>query len=90
MEELEIKTRSGMAKVLGTLIGIGGAMVLTFYKGVDINISSNHIDLLHHHNATQVSSSSSHHSFQHLLGLLLALASCFSYATWLIIQVNAK
>jgi len=31
-----LKTRVGQAKVLGTLIEIGGAMLLTFYKGLEI------------------------------------------------------
>ncbi|XP_040967608.1 WAT1-related protein At5g40230-like [Gossypium hirsutum] len=33
MEKLVIRTNAGKAKVCGTLIGISGAMVFTFYKG---------------------------------------------------------
>ncbi|KAG1327962.1 WAT1-related protein [Cocos nucifera] len=49
LESLEIHSISGQAKVLGTLVGIGGAMLLTFYKGVDINLWSTNINLLKSH-----------------------------------------
>ncbi|KAA8536508.1 hypothetical protein F0562_028986 [Nyssa sinensis] len=49
LERLSLGTMAGKAKVMGTLMGIGGAMLLTFYKGVEINIWSTHLDLLHHH-----------------------------------------
>ncbi|KAJ9701315.1 hypothetical protein PVL29_006593 [Vitis rotundifolia] len=46
LEKLAIRTRAGKAKVTGTLLGIGGAMVLTFYKGPQINIWSTKLFLL--------------------------------------------
>ncbi|KAK8617782.1 hypothetical protein V6N13_080688 [Hibiscus sabdariffa] len=48
MEKLAIGTSAGKAKVCGTLIGIGGAMVFTFYKGIGINIWSTHFNLVKH------------------------------------------
>lgn len=33
-EALDLKSRPGMAKLLGTLVSVAGAMVLTLYKGV--------------------------------------------------------
>ncbi|KAL5857295.1 hypothetical protein ACOSQ3_004753 [Xanthoceras sorbifolium] len=89
LEKLGIKTAAGKAKVIGTLMGIGGAMLLTFFKGVEINFFSTHLDLLHHnqlHSGHVPSSRAS--SSEHLLGLLLALGSCFSYAFWLIVQTK--
>lgn len=79
-----IWSAAGKAKVLGTLMGISGAMLLTLYKGVEINIWSTNINLLHH--------PALHHSQTNntktLFGCLLALACCFLNASWLIIQVN--
>ncbi|KAK0591256.1 hypothetical protein LWI29_037620 [Acer saccharum] len=87
LENPGIRTMAGKAKVLGTLMGIGGAMLLTFYKGVEINISSTHIDLLHHDHPQSGHMASSHaSSTKYIFGLLLALGSCFSYALWLIVQ----
>ncbi|KAH7575651.1 hypothetical protein JRO89_XS02G0179600 [Xanthoceras sorbifolium] len=89
LEKLGIKTVAGKAKVIGTLMGIGGAMLLTFFKGVEINFFSTHLDLLHHNQLHSGHVPSSHaSSSEHLLGLLLALGSCFSYAFWLIVQTK--
>ncbi|KAH9686088.1 WAT1-related protein [Citrus sinensis] len=85
LEKLGIRTRAGKAKVLGSLIGIGGAMILTFYRGVEINIWSTNINLIH---------SNGHVASLHadpgkrFLGALFALGSCFGYAIWLVIQAK--
>ncbi|KAM1135334.1 hypothetical protein ACFX2I_044377 [Malus domestica] len=84
LENLSLRSPAGKAKMLGTLMGIGGAMLLTFYKGVEFNIWSTHVDLLHSH----LASSPHTDSGNRLLGCLLALGSCFCYATWLIIQTK--
>ncbi|KAK1310824.1 WAT1-related protein [Acorus calamus] len=77
---------------MGTLIGLGGAMLLTFYKGVEINPWKTSLDLLHHHDDhhSDVYNNTGIHraSGNHALGSLLAVASCFSYAIWLIIQAK--
>ncbi|OAY75860.1 WAT1-related protein [Ananas comosus] len=49
LESLALRTLSGQAKVLGTLVGVGGAMLLTFYKGVAINLWSTHLNLVKSH-----------------------------------------
>ncbi|MFQ6630374.1 hypothetical protein Gotur_008212 [Gossypium turneri] len=89
LEKVGFGTMAGKAKVLGTLIGIGGAMLLTFYKGVQINTGSVHLDLVHHQHHGAASSYSSHpSSAHHLWGALLALGSCISYALWLNVQAK--
>lgn len=87
LEKLAFGTMGGRAKVLGTLIGIGGAMLLTFYKGVQFNMGSTHLDLLHHGSHRAAVASSNSGSAHSLLGALLAFGSCISYALWLNIQV---
>ncbi|XP_061364552.1 WAT1-related protein At1g68170-like [Gastrolobium bilobum] len=85
LERLNLRTRAGKAKILGTLTGIGGAMVLTFVKGVEIKMGSFHVNLLHHQNGAY------HHASaggKTILGALCVLASCISYALWLIIQAK--
>ncbi|KAM4098166.1 hypothetical protein ACJW30_07G056300 [Castanea mollissima] len=87
LEKLNLGTIEGKAKVMGTLMGIGGAMLLTFYKGVEIDIWSTHTNLLHHsqhdRNGHLVTDSRNR-----LLGCILAVGSCMSYAFWLIIQAK--
>ncbi|XP_039015406.1 WAT1-related protein At1g68170-like [Hibiscus syriacus] len=83
LEKLALRTMAGKAKVLGTALGIGGAMILTFYKGFQFNIST-HINLLpHKHNASN-SSNATHY----LLGAFLAFVCCICYALWMNIQAK--
>ncbi|XP_020221248.1 WAT1-related protein At1g68170 [Cajanus cajan] len=84
LERLNLRAAAGRAKVLGTIIGIGGAMMLTFFKGAEINIWPFHINLLHprQHQNSHVAPDNN------LLGALCAVASCFSFALWLTIQAK--
>ncbi|XP_030539154.2 WAT1-related protein At1g25270-like [Rhodamnia argentea] len=92
LERVVIGRIEGKAKVLGTLMGIGGAMVLTFYKGFEIRMWSTHVDLLHHHGHQP--QPANHHPANrgghgaHALGSMLAVGSCVCYALWLIIQAK--
>ncbi|XVE85047.1 hypothetical protein DITRI_Ditri17bG0061100 [Diplodiscus trichospermus] len=88
LEKVGIKTLAGRAKVMGTLMGIGGAMFLTFYKGAEINLWKTHINLLKHYHSHEGQLASSDDHGNYTLGCLLAVASCFSYALWLIIQAK--
>ncbi|KAG8500252.1 hypothetical protein CXB51_004529 [Gossypium anomalum] len=65
MENLAIRTNARKAKVCGILIGIGGAMVFTFYKGIDINIWSTNVNLLKHHHHQQVGPRPPYHGTGH-------------------------
>ncbi|EXB97309.1 Auxin-induced protein 5NG4 [Morus notabilis] len=89
MEKVNIGNLAGKAKVLGTLLGIGGAMILTFYKGVEIDIWSTNVDLLYHgqqkisHVAPPQTDSSNR-----VWGCVFALGSSTCYSLWLIIQAK--
>ncbi|GAB4829826.1 hypothetical protein Ancab_019476 [Ancistrocladus abbreviatus] len=48
LEKLTLRSLSGKAKVAGTVIGIGGAMMMTLYKGVEIKLCSNNSHILKH------------------------------------------
>ncbi|CAL5434451.1 unnamed protein product [Camellia sinensis] len=87
-ERLGFGTTAGKAKVLGTLICIGGAMLLTFYKGAEIDIFSTNVNLLHKsqpHRGGHVASSHEEGG-NHALGALLIVCCCFSAAAGLIVQ----
>lgn len=79
---MNLQKAAGKAKVLGTITGIGGAMLLTFLKGVEINIWNFHINLLHKNGTINNGDSGSK-----LLGIFFGIGSCFCFALWLIIQV---
>ncbi|XP_050209813.1 WAT1-related protein At1g68170-like [Mercurialis annua] len=86
LEKVGIRSLAGKAKVMGTLLGIGGAMLLTFYKGSEINIWKTNINLLNHYQSHKLHLATPNHN--HALGALLAVANSFSYAFWLIIQAK--
>ncbi|KAF4384956.1 hypothetical protein F8388_010554, partial [Cannabis sativa] len=87
LEKLNIGRSSGKAKVLGSLVGIGGAMILTLYKGVEINIWSTHVDLLKHGQHQQSHEASPKDEYgNRILGCLLSVGSATSYSLWLIAQ----
>ncbi|XP_062079522.1 WAT1-related protein At1g25270-like [Humulus lupulus] len=89
LEKLNLGSSSGKAKVLGTLLGIGGAMLLTFYKGIQVNIWSTHVDLLKHGQHQQSHVASPKDDFGNpVLGCLLSVGSCTSYSLWLIVQAK--
>ncbi|XP_024311435.1 WAT1-related protein At1g09380 isoform X2 [Brachypodium distachyon] len=92
METLKLKKPSGRAKLGGTLVGLGGAMLLTFYKGPEIKF-------LHH--LAHGLNSHAHGNHKQLLipppaagtrilGSFLAITSCFSFAIWLTIQAKVS
>ncbi|KAK6121311.1 hypothetical protein DH2020_044962 [Rehmannia glutinosa] len=66
-----------------------GAMVLTFYKGCEVNIWSTHFNLMHKNQQSGGHVAAAHHkSFNNILGPLLALACCFSVSLSLIVQAK--
>ncbi|CAI9102657.1 OLC1v1000957C1 [Oldenlandia corymbosa var. corymbosa] len=92
LEKLGWKTAAGKAKMLGTILGIGGAMVFTFYKGPDVTIWDTKLNLLEltssHHSATKPAAAGGDHKL--VIGIILGLLSCVSYSLWLIIQARAS
>ncbi|XP_048337414.1 WAT1-related protein At1g25270-like isoform X2 [Ziziphus jujuba] len=87
LEKANLGKMSGKVKVIGSSMGIGGAMLLTLYKGVEINIWNTHVNLLHPNSHNSAASNHSH-SADRIIGALMAIGSCFSYAIWLIVQAK--
>ncbi|KAI4299036.1 hypothetical protein L6164_032531 [Bauhinia variegata] len=87
LEKLTLDTLVGKAKVVGTAIGIGGAMVFTLYRDAVIQIWSTHVDLFHHPKDERVASSPRGLS-QMGLGAFLSFCSGFSFVLWLIVQTK--
>ncbi|PQQ02707.1 hypothetical protein Pyn_14276 [Prunus yedoensis var. nudiflora] len=49
LEKLSLQTTPGKVKIIGVVMGIGGALVFNLYRGKEINMCSTHVDLLHTH-----------------------------------------
>ncbi|GJN25952.1 hypothetical protein PR202_gb13841 [Eleusine coracana subsp. coracana] len=93
-ERLAVRSFSGQAKLAGTLLGVGGAMLLTLYKGADITPWHSHVDLvatltsMSSQQMSMMSMSNSMSSQQMVMGSMLVMGSCFFYALWLILQAR--
>lgn len=87
MENMKLHKASGKAKVMGTVVCISGAMLLTFYRGQEVQIWSSKIDLFHlaHPHAQSAHAEGSSGSFA--LGATLTMISCFCYAVWIVLLV---
>ncbi|XP_065872122.1 WAT1-related protein At1g25270-like [Euphorbia lathyris] len=83
-EKLGLKTGVGKAKTLGTLIGIGGAMLITLYRGVELKLWSTNVHLL----KAKASAQNGHVSSNYIVGFVTAFGSCVCYAVWLMIQTK--
>ncbi|GAB4829822.1 hypothetical protein Ancab_019474, partial [Ancistrocladus abbreviatus] len=62
---------------------IGGAMMMTLYKGVEIKLCSNNSHILKHGQTVRHSRDGNR-----VLGALLSIGSSLSYASWLILQAK--
>nr|GMC60618.1 WAT1-related protein At1g68170-like [Ipomoea batatas] len=90
MENMKLHKASGKAKVMGTVVCISGAMLLTFYRGQEVQIWSSKIDLFHlaHPHAQSAHAEGSSGSFA--LGATLTMISCFCYAVWIVLLARVS
>uniref|UniRef100_A0A0D9XIK2 WAT1-related protein n=1 Tax=Leersia perrieri TaxID=77586 RepID=A0A0D9XIK2_9ORYZ len=80
MERISIKERRSQAKIAGTMITVGGAMLMILFKGPVINFPWTN-------NANQnVSNSSGHNNGHWLMGIFMILLSCFCWSAFFILQ----
>ncbi|XP_042489385.1 WAT1-related protein At1g43650-like [Macadamia integrifolia] len=86
LEKLRIETAKGRAKVLGTLICIGGALIFTFWKGGYQFKSLTRSPLIDFDNTRGSVHGSRHHKEDWIKGSLLILTSYVSWSAWLIQQ----
>lgn len=77
MEKLEWSSSSSQAKLLGTIVSITGASVVTFYKGPPIMMTLSSSQLFLPPQSSWI------------LGGILLTADAFSYSAWFIVQVDS-
>ncbi|KAG5244624.1 hypothetical protein OIU77_018367 [Salix suchowensis] len=86
-ESVGIKKTSGQAKLLGTVVCVGGAMLLSFYHGHMINIGGSSI---HWNYADSTGNSSTDMKSNLVLGSLFIMASAVSWAIWFTVQAKVS
>ncbi|WMV56597.1 hypothetical protein MTR67_049982 [Solanum verrucosum] len=85
LETTNIKDRSGRAKVIGTLICLGGAFLLTFYKGKPLIHFSHFKDLSQ---TLEEPISSSKRNVQWIFGSMILFAGTILWSSWFLIQAK--
>ncbi|KAL7237698.1 hypothetical protein ACSBR2_003912 [Camellia fascicularis] len=87
LESVGMKRKAGQAKILGTVVCVGGAMVLSFYHGHAV-IGESSIHWKYADDMGKENSANHHHSNSFILGPFLVMASTVSWAVWFIIQAR--
>ncbi|XP_073038872.1 WAT1-related protein At1g09380-like [Primulina eburnea] len=85
LEKLGLKSKAGQAKIWGTIICVGGALLLSFYQGQMVNIGQSGI---HWKYAEKTGTKNSIDHAVNSKGPMLLVASAVSWAVWLIIQTR--
>ncbi|XP_059598841.1 WAT1-related protein At5g64700 isoform X1 [Vitis vinifera] len=86
MEEVRIQSARGRAKVLGTMVCIGGALTFTFWKGGCLFNGFTERPLINVYSTK--GSASEHHGMKNWIkGSVLILISHIAWSSWLILQV---
>ncbi|EOA34607.1 hypothetical protein CARUB_v10022166mg [Capsella rubella] len=83
MESVRLGSSVGLAKVFGTLFGVGGALVFIFYRGKEIHLWSTHINLV---SQPRDASTTTHHIS--VFGALLVFGGNISISLWFLLQVK--
>lgn len=83
-ENIKIKQMSGIAKVIGTLLCVGGALLLSFYHGDVIGLGQSSI---HWKYAEKMGAYSSSATKTSAVGPIVLILSALIWAAWFIIQV---
>ncbi|KAK7280615.1 hypothetical protein RJT34_25680 [Clitoria ternatea] len=84
IEKVSMQSKSGKAKVLGTFVGIGGALLLVLYKGMPLisNPQSQHM-------ANEVTSTPPAAKLEKwIIGSILLTVGCLMWSSWFIIQAK--
>lgn len=79
-EALNLKSKTGMAKLVGTLVSLGGAMVLSLYRGVALT----HAAPPHHRQHQAQQDSVSHAKWT--LGTVAILGNCVCLSCWFLLH----
>ncbi|KAJ3672659.1 hypothetical protein LUZ60_007380 [Juncus effusus] len=80
LDSLNLKSKTGVVKLVGTLICLMGTLLLIFYQGAPL-ITSHELKL----KDESTTSSTSHNS---MMGPFLLVLGCISWSTWFLVQAK--
>ncbi|RXI07558.1 hypothetical protein DVH24_005331 [Malus domestica] len=88
LEKVNIKNKGGIAKVLGALICIGGAVSLILYKGMPLTNQHSESTLQMQNHANTTTFSSAKKSDRWAIGSVLLASGCLLWSSWFLIQAK--
>lgn len=92
LESVNIKSNGGKAKVIGTLICVGGATLLTLYKGMPLFNSSSHLqappESIHAHSISRLGPILATKKARWTSGSLALVAGTILWSSWFLVQSN--
>ncbi|GJM84895.1 hypothetical protein PR202_ga00608 [Eleusine coracana subsp. coracana] len=80
LEQVNINKKYGMAKVIGTVVSIGGAMIITLYKGMPV------MNLFKSSHVLGDNIVSPNLVWNWTVGCLFLLGNCFAWSGWMALQ----
>uniref|UniRef100_A0A0E0N8J1 ferredoxin--NADP(+) reductase n=1 Tax=Oryza rufipogon TaxID=4529 RepID=A0A0E0N8J1_ORYRU len=84
LETVDVRSKAGLAKVVGTLMSVGGATLLGLYKGAALTHTTSSVQ---EHGAKGITSNSSSISKERwMLGSVLLVLNCISFSLWMLLQ----
>ncbi|KAH9322766.1 hypothetical protein KI387_017405, partial [Taxus chinensis] len=86
LEEVHIKRRDGLAKIAGTILCVGGATIITLYKGPPISVLWKPGFTLADHFQPFQGPELSSKSENWTLGCIYLLGNCLAWSGWIVIQ----
>ncbi|XP_057251418.1 WAT1-related protein At5g64700 isoform X1 [Beta vulgaris subsp. vulgaris] len=88
LEIWKLKTASGIAKLVGVVICLGGATTLALYKGPSIKLFSHSHLLFGHPSVSQQPHNRVHSSHTWIKGVFILLSGNTFWALWLVMQAR--
>ncbi|XP_077245740.1 protein WALLS ARE THIN 1-like [Tasmannia lanceolata] len=86
IEKVRINRKDGIAKVMGTICCVGGATVITLYKGPTLFGPTLHGTYLHQQQESSISLLGNADGKNWTLGCLYLIGHCLSWSGWLVFQ----
>ncbi|XXG66988.1 hypothetical protein AAC387_Pa06g0434 [Persea americana] len=86
LETANLKNKAGRGKVLGTVLCVAGAMLLTFYKGIPLTNTS-HSQAVAYSNQPN-SSVSNQRAHKWTIGSIALLGGCLCWSSWFLLQAK--
>lgn len=84
LETANMKTKAGRGKVLGTVACVGGAMLLTFYKGVALTDTSHSQAAAYTYQPNSFVSKQRAHKWT--IGSIALVGGCLCWSSWFLLQ----